>query len=198
MNQNVENSMDQNNLMVSRKAVSISLAIVIALAVFCFIAGFFWGYRQASTEVQANINQTGFIDQINHAANTNKIISAAVADAPVVVVSQSTDATIDPADAIVSKLEPVETSENIPDQKYYAELIGFGHLKTAQAFVDKMQKKGYPIVMRKRSSKSGNGKVINWYQAITENFEDRDKLTTLIEMIKKTEHLQDIKIKKLR
>lgn len=185
---------DKNNLIISRKAASISVAIFILIGVFFFIAGFFWGYRHASSDVQSNLNKVNFSDHINYATSQHQI----KADSEEVVIADH-DSQVLTASPTMNTVAEAEISSDIDvqtGQQYYAELIGFGHLRPAQAFVDKMQKKGYPIVIKKRISKNGTGKTVNWYQAVTENCEDRTKLVNLIEMIKKTERLKDIKIKK--
>lgn len=189
---------DKNHLIISKRAASITLAVLILIGVFCFIAGFFWGYRHASSDLQSNLNKVSFSDQINY--STNQPLVKADNENIVIADNEPQELT---ADATVVNVEVLSTANeldqltNAAGQKYYAELIGFGHLRPAQVFVDKMQRKGYPIIIKNRISKNGKGKTVNWYQAITENFEDRAKLVNLIEIIKKNERLKDIKIKKV-
>lgn len=195
---------DKSDLIISRKAASVVLAICILMNAFFFIGGFFWGYRHASNDVQIGLNKVSFADQINYTASQkfdNNITTAdqinPEAENIIVEVKEKEQ------EAVSSELKEnkedskaKDSSDEKLDQQYYAELVGFGHLKTAQTFVDKMQKKGYPVIIKKRVGKNGKDKTVNWYQAITENFEDRTKLVKLVEIIKKTEHLRDIKIKK--
>lgn len=197
----MDNIQNKNELVISRKMVSVTLAVCILMNAFFFIAGFFWGYRHATADVQIGLNKVSFTDQINYTAsqqfdNNGMAVDQINPDAENVITTPVVDELKSEAASEVTEVIVTEKEEPAT-QKYYAELIGFGHLKTAQAFVDKMQKKGYPIVIRKRMGKNGNDKNVNWYQAITENFEDRAKLIKLIEVIKKTEHLRDIKIKKV-
>lgn len=181
----MERSGSQNNLVVSRKVISIVSAFLVLMGTFIFISGYFWGYRRAAENVDKHIQQTGITDQLNHSIEKNFGTRSMPADG--------------------EKLEvPAEGGKNpnkatsdvvIKGQEYYAELIGFGRLKAAQSFVDKAKKKGYPVYLRQRVGKTGGGKVIHWYQAITEKFKDKEKLNQLLEAIKRTERIHGIKIK---
>lgn len=193
----MESIKDYNNLIVDRKTVSIFTAILVMLGVFAFVVGYFWGYRRASAEVQASLSRTSFADQVSYNAShefSGKGMEADIINPVAENIIVITDSNSAPQEAAVAT-ELLQASATGTSLTYYAELIGFGRLKAAQVFVDKMKQKGYPVTIRKRVSKAGGGKVVNWYQAITENFDDKIKLQQLVDTIKKTEHLQDIKIK---
>jgi len=190
----MENFKDHNHLIISRKTISIAIAVCILMEMLAFVAGYFWGYRKATADVQVNLNKTNFTDQINYTTGQQ----FAGNGMPVDQVDQADASTINPnADNVIVASEQLEDSTPVvtAGQQYYAELIGFGSSKTAQAFVDKMQKRGYTVIIRKRVGKNSKGKTTNWYQAITENFDDKDRLVQLVEAIKQTERLQGIKIK---
>ncbi len=195
------NVQDYEHLVVKRKVVSLIVASLIILGLFIFLAGFFWGYRRASHDVQIDISKTSFADQISYAAlqlepdtakiNSDNIINQAL----VSVVQQDPLANIE--SNTESSLEDLNHNNPAVASGYYAELIGFGRLQAAQLFVDKLKAKGYQVSVRKRISKSGNGKTINWYQVITQTYPDKRALQKMIEVIKKTERLQGIKIKNI-
>lgn len=208
---NQANVYDYEHLIIKRKVVSLIVAGLITLCLIVFLAGFFWGYRRASHDVQLDINKTSFADQISYAALQLEP-SATTVDVNATYDSKnaqdSGDNIINPA--LVSMVDMVDQApvinyesqlEDLNHTKlsggYYAELIGFGKLQAAQLFVDKLKNKGYQVSLRKRISKSGNGKTINWYQVITQTYSDKPALQKMLEVIKKTERLQGIKIKNI-
>lgn len=206
----IENSIpDDENLVVQRKFVSLIVAGLIVLGLFVFLAGFFWGYRRASHDVQIGINKTSFADQISYAALQLEPIEQepksdlAVASASANIINPVLMSTIEKEPVAIEQADLVvqPNPEHFDDtgaaRGYYAELIGFGGLKAAQAFVDKLTVRGYQVVIKKRVSKSGNGKTVNWYQVVTQNYTDKQKLQKILEAIKKTERLQGIKIKSI-
>ncbi len=168
-----------DKLIFERQKVSIILAGILLMILGAFLTGFFWGYRRAANDVQIEIVKTSFADQISYAG-----------------LPQTTDDqeqnTIKPVENVI--VDEVLTAES---KKYYAELIGFGRLKPAQLFADKMEQKGYNVLIKKRTSKTGKGKLVSWYQAVTDEYSDKQALEQLLEAIKQTERLQDIKIKSI-
>lgn len=205
---------NRDQLIMNRKAVSVVCAGLILTGVMIFVAGYFWGYRRASTDVAGVINKNGFADQISYAANhsfntqgmsVDQIVSQEAEDviAPnaqnIIVADAEKELAASLANNDINNdinLEASDTNASSKEiSKYYAELIGFGRLKPAQVFVDKLKQKGYTTFIRKRASKNG-GKVVNWYQVITAEFNSKDQLQKLLNGIKKTERLQNIKIKK--
>lgn len=193
------------SLIINRKIVSIVTASLIMLGTFIFIAGYFWGYRQASQDVQLNIKQTNFADQISYASNnldaSSNLINVADDNSNLVDNTTSHSAQIEQNNQglindLSDNLSENTNTENTNDlTNYYAELIGFGRLKAAQAFVDKMKDKGFLLVIRKRISKTGAGKIVNWYQVITESYSNKQELQKVVDVIRQTERLQGIKIK---
>ncbi len=75
---------------------------------------------------------------------------------------------------------------------YYAQLAGFGTAKAAQRWAHHLQKKGTPVFVKKRSSRSARGSLISWYQVVTERFQDKAKLEELVATIKKEEKISDV------
>jgi hypothetical protein len=211
----MDNIKDRDQLIVGRKAVSVICAGFILTSTMVFVAGYFWGYRRASKDVAGVINKNSFADQISYAANHNFNTQGMSTDQTDQVDQVVVDVIVpNTQNIIATEAEVVESIANNNDItndinvdtsdvsasakeaiKYYAELIGFGRLKPAQSFVDKLKQKGYATFIRKRVSKSG-GKVVNWYQVITAEFTSKDQLQQLLNGIKKTERLQNIKIKK--
>ena len=70
-------------------------------------------------------------------------------------------------------------------------LNGFGTLKAADRFVNRLQKKGIPVEVKKRISKTVRGKIIAWYQVVTKEYTDKSVLEKLVATLKKDEKLKD-------
>lgn len=79
-------------------------------------------------------------------------------------------------------------------KQYYAQLIGFGTLRAADKFVDRLQQKNFPVKVVERHSKTAQGKKIIWYQVVTEVFDKKDDLIAFTRKIEKEERLNDIRI----
>ena len=194
----MEQIKDHDNLNISRKNVSIMVAFLIILITFVFIAGFFWGYRQATGYVQVNLKKNSFSDQINYTVSVDNNQAPEIIDSEIInpeVIASSVPNVIMPLE---DKSENKNyTTAELDNSKYYAKLIGFGHHKSAHDFLDRLKAKGYSVMIKKRISKNSNGKNINWYQIVTDSFSSREELEKLVDIIKKTEKLQGVKIVKI-
>jgi len=213
MEQDKKTFQDYDHLVVKRKFVSLIVAGLIILGLFAFLAGFFWGYRRASHDVQIGINKASFSDQISYSSlqlspdtklNAESIQEASdniINQALVNVINQDLDVqgSQDNQDNLVASDDyKMVNDSTLPSASgYYAELIGFGRLKPAQLFVEKLKTKGYQVEIKKRVSKTGNGKSVNWYQIITQTYPDKQSLQKILDVIKKTQHLQGVKIKSI-
>ncbi|MCA9769954.1 hypothetical protein KC460_01130 [Candidatus Dependentiae bacterium] len=79
-------------------------------------------------------------------------------------------------------------------KKYCAQLIGFGTKKAANQFIDRMSKQNVPVKLKTRKSKTSQGKNIAWYQVVTDTYNNRQQLETLVSRVKKSERLHDVRI----
>lgn len=86
----------------------------------------------------------------------------------------------------------LEDSSDIASNRYRAQLIGFGTLRAAQQFVDRLQQKNIPVRICERHSKTAQGKKVIWYQVTTEPFDNKKELTAFVNRIQKEERLKDI------
>lgn len=93
------------------------------------------------------------------------------------------------SDTIVSQVTLPEKSA-----QYYAELIGFGSKKSATAFVAKQAKKDIPLIIKERHSIGAKGKKVSWYQVVTPDYNDHQKLTAIVDRITKEEKLNGTRI----
>jgi hypothetical protein len=78
--------------------------------------------------------------------------------------------------------------------QFYAQLIGFSTKKAARAFIAEMGKHGINLVIKDRHSESSKGKKIDWFQVITQNYENAETLSSTINAVKAHAQLHDIRI----
>lgn len=98
--------------------------------------------------------------------------------------------------AEVSIMPEKKSAEHVPStpnkqHKQYAQLIGFGTKKAAQAFVQRLKKHDISVMVKTVMSKSASGKQRTWYQAITPTYDSEQALHDYVARIKRLEHIRD-------
>lgn len=203
----------KNSLILSRKAACWVSAGLILSGGLIFSVGYFMGYRHALLGVQNQIQQVSLNDQAAQVLSEGTAQDVVADDSEkwngdlemeqVLPTAQDSQQAANLPSEIVNNVDIVATANagagedvnNPTGVSYYAELIGFGYQKAAQDFVAKAGRKGYPVRLIEKSNRTSAGKVVTWYQVVTEKFDDKAKLEQLVRTIKRTEHLQGIKIK---
>ena len=89
---------------------------------------------------------------------------------------------------------PIKTSQADNKTTYWAPLVGFGTKKAAKACFDRLISRNMPVILQERKSKTAKGKELLWYQIVTKEFSDKQKLVQTIEQIQKQEHIKKIQI----
>ncbi len=92
---------------------------------------------------------------------------------------------------LVQESQPVQAQASI---LFVAPLAGFGTLHAATEFIQRVQLVDPSSVVEKRTSKTSKGRAITWYQATTGTFEKKEDLEKIVNVIRKKEHIKDIKI----
>jgi len=193
-------------LCVTNRSVSLAVAGALLCLVSVFLVGFFVGQRSAAQQFIDRAGQGAFADHIYAAmcglsGTSEQQEDAANADGGETEASdegQSQEA----GGEVVSAVAPVQTPEATSDEtetsesgsECYAQLIGFGTAKAAQDYANRLKKKGIPVFVQKRHSRSAKGRLVTWYQVVTEKFRDEEKLQALIARLKEEEKLQGIHI----
>lgn len=154
-------------LYLTNRQVSWLIASLILLSFFIFLAGYFLGQR-TSNKYDSKV-------PVEHSLEKNETedVSSPVQERAV---------------------EQLAESDLSAEQFYKAQLIGFGTLRAANQFVDRLQQKNLPVRVQERHSKTAQGKEVIWYQVTTELFNDKQELTAFVERIQKEERLKDIRI----
>ena len=156
-------------LYITNRQVSWLIASLILLSFFIFIAGYFLGQRKMS-ESQIAVSPL------------NTITSAQPVQVATTTILHE------------QNMHNAFQEELSNEQLYKAQLIGFGTLRAAHQFVERLQQKNMPVRVQERHSKTAQGKEVIWYQVTTELFNDKQELTAFVERIKKEERLKDIRI----
>jgi septal ring-binding cell division protein DamX len=90
--------------------------------------------------------------------------------------------------------ENEDTTAELAQSEYYAQLVGFGSERNAQKFAQKLTRKEIPVVVKKRQSRTARGRFVSWYQVVTEKFNDRAELEELINRLAYEENITGIQI----
>ncbi|MBV8660814.1 MAG: SPOR domain-containing protein [Candidatus Dependentiae bacterium] len=96
---------------------------------------------------------------------------------------------------ITSDEETSVQGNKLSQTPQYAQLIGFGTKKAAQAFVSRLKKHNVPVILKTMISKTASGKQKTWYQAITPTYNSAEELQSQIAKIKRLEHIREKDIK---
>jgi cell division protein FtsN len=184
-------------LFVPNRQLSFIVAGLLFLFFSIFMAGYFLGKKNVIEQFSEKLQQDVVADQIY-----TKVISSTPENEP-----SSINTMLVTETEIVEALPTTQTinqeiiTENVADiqetfvQRYYAQLIGFGTEKAAQHFVKKLATKGIDTEVRKRTSKTAQGRTSYWYQVVTNSYASKDDLSLLVDKIAKEENIRDICIR---
>lgn len=189
-------------LWLNKRQLSMSVAVLIALAFFTFMIGYFWGHKKAIEQLSYRLDQDSLADQVYSSMcglYDNNTDSEEESE------NNSEQSTTSPqaetpseASAVAEKIQepltaqpPLTSKSHVP--RYHAQLAGFGTQAAAQRFADRLTKQGFPVRVDTRESSSAQGKKVTWFQVVTLPIE-RDALESMIEKIKKVEKLKGIRI----
>lgn len=186
-------------LCVTNRSVSLALAGALLCLVSVFLVGFFVGQRSATQQFIDRAGQGAFADHIYAAMCGLSGATEQQEDAANAEGGETSDEgqAQEAAEAVAVKEpevvnEEAEVSES--GSECYAQLIGFGTAKAAQDYVSRLKKKGIPVFVQKRHSRSAKGRLVTWYQVVTEKFRDEEKLQALVARLKEEEKLQGIHV----
>lgn len=188
---------------ITKRQASIFSASIIFLMLGVFISGYFWGQKKAVVEFTDKLNEDSFTDKVNYSFYS-MYGNQKQDDFDTQVESKDEELKLEEAPVVEVETQNLNNivQENIKEEpvlqankkQYYAELIGFGSSKSAQQFVNKLQKMGYNTFIKTRTSKTAKGKEIKWYQVLTEKFDDREKLNDMVNEIKRSENIKEVRI----
>jgi hypothetical protein len=192
------------NVSLSNRQASLLLAAGLLVLFFSFITGYFWGKQNAVSQFCMSVEQSSFADRIytsmceiseTEVPTTSDTVAANDEQTNEVVaepeIQKSVEQEAETAPLVASVDQAVVAQPTI---FHYAQLAGYGTPQQAEKFAQKLRKKGLPVKVETRKSKSSKGKTKSWYQVVTTNFTDKKELETLVARISKEEKLSGVRI----
>ena len=186
-------------LFIPNRQLSAVVALLLLLFFAIFMTGYFLGKKKIVEEFTQNVQQEAFADHIYTTvlATNCENQSSTVPE----LVTYSDDAhnmlaqSINHDDALVEDNDHHIINSLAHNERYYAQLIGFGTEKAAQLFIKKLAAKGIETELKKRTSKTAKGQVSYWYQVVTMAYADKNELSALVDKLAKEENIKDACIK---
>ncbi len=219
------NSFASDQIVITKRQASMIMASMLLFCLFVFIVGFFLGKRAAIDDFSGKVSKQALHDQIDFLLTTQSLQSSQdeptqsthefssanfnndIIDTPIITLQPEQTATS--AVIMQEKIAPVIIAPQVEQQAIiaspagdqalnkpqYAQLIGFGTKKAAQAFVARLKKHNIVVILKTVISKTALGKERVWYQAITPTYQTAQELRNQVGKIKRLEHIRDADIK---
>lgn len=174
-------------LFIPNRHLSVLIAGIVMVLGATFLSGYFWALKMSNDSVLAYAEQDAFTDQIQATMSTMQSVEHVATDA-----CEPISVAVD-AERVADSYCAVPNPEKGADQ-YYAQLCGFGKKQAAQAFASRLIKRSIPARVATRYSKNSKGKMIPWYQVVTEPYADKIQLEHTIALLKESDKLKDPRI----
>lgn len=203
----------KQGLFLTNRHLSWALSIVLLFNFFLFMTGYFLGKKHAVDHISYKIDQESLSDHVyssmyalydSKAPNTSSDNSEPGEEIEIAEGESQTeepilDQAIDAAAEVKSAQDIIEESKNLgsaqaKNHEYYAQLVGFSSQQAAQQFIKKLALRDITAHIKQRQSKTSKGKIVYWYQVITESFTNKEELLKLVDTIKYREKLHDVRI----
>lgn len=186
----------KNQLVFDAKQTSWIMSASLLLLFFVFMIGFFIGKHHALEQFSETLDQESIADKIYsslYATYEGKPgVDSLQADIQDALPDASCKQDLDPEDQETDDAGSSKTTASKP--AYYATLIGFSAKSSAEKYAEHLTKLGYAIELKICKSVTSKGRLINWYQILTKQYESRTELEALVATLKKREYLNNISI----
>jgi len=208
--------MEKKGIFLTNRHVSWVLSCFIITSFFIFISGYFLGKKKAVEKFYNKVDQDSLADHIYYSV-------CSIYDTEESSKQESTEDLSNDLDSAKNNVACQDSSRGISDmqnvakieeskktqlqekevglqvgktshENFYAELIGFGTLRAANNFAEKLKKQGFSVAVRRRISRTAKKKRITWYQVITEKFDNKSDLMAFVDIIKDKERLKGVRI----
>lgn len=179
-----------DTFLISKKTTSLAVSASLIILFFVFVVGYFWGHQIATQEFSSTVEQQSFADQIHYSLSCNiddDIYEYAYNDYEESEVQDETSL-IETSSIVFTNISEKK------QEKYSAHLAGFQSKEKANQCMQTIVSKGLPVRVAQRSSKTKKGKIYNWYQVVTQAYENKNDLLDHIATIRQIVKLHDIQI----
>lgn len=193
---------DEGLFIPSRQLSAVMITLFSFGAAF-FIAGYFLGKHHLVEPFVAQAESDSFADQIYASLCSLK-------DAELETAMRAEDQAVEMQEVVALNDNDMETDQEdikpelplVQDEycssentnKWHAQLIGYGHEKSAREFAKKLEKKGFSVSVVTRTSSTAKGVKRNWYQVVTDPHEDKNHLQQVVDKIVHDEKLKGVQI----
>jgi len=188
--------------------IPLILAIsVIVLTTLSFIAGYYWARHSLAEELMQLCCQEELSDLVAaacYANNGEELIQQE--QEPDLLQQEHQEQHVDSTEvategAMVDTEIEVETAEENAEQivtesatrRYQAILIGFGDIRNAEKYANKVAPLGIKTRIVQRVGKNKKGRTVTWYQVVTESM-SYESLSAVVDRLKKTDRLEGVMI----
>lgn len=152
---------------------------------FIFIAGYYWGKKQAVEQLASQFTQDSFADKVYSSLCSLYDVSEDEDKDKEEGDNEGEGESVDG--------ESTEEGESEPEKLYCAPLSSYATYAQAEAYNKKLLARSIPTRIVTRVSSSARGKKMTLYQVVTQPL-PLEKLEQCVAQIKKVDHLKDIKI----
>jgi hypothetical protein len=201
----------KQGVFLNTRHMSWALSVILLLNFFVFMAGYFLGKKKILEQLNYKIDQESLTDHVYssmYSLYDSKVQPSSSADnvepEEEIEMIENETASEEPAleqavditaqTVAVDELTTLTPTTKEDNHEYYAQLVGFGSKHAAQQFVNKLAQRDITAHIKQRTSKTAKGRVVYWYQVITETFSQKNDLVKLVEAIKRREKLHDVRI----
>ena len=173
-----------------QQAAQIVVGLLLCV-IFVFISGYYLGKKRALESFADQFENDSFADKMAYSIcsiyDTNESGDG----------SEESQEENDNENQAENQNEPQAESEAVKkvSKKYFAQLAGFGTEQAALKCADQIRRKGLPVSVKEKVSKSSKGRSIKWYQVVTQDYDDQQQLVNRIDKISNYVKLKDVKIK---
>lgn len=215
-----ETSNHQDGINIPVRSIGLVSAGALAILVVVFISGYFLGKKSALEKLGKTVERDSLADQIfvalcgvadckegpvttelddevvdeqETSIPAREQISEPATQAENAIINVEEVASSHKSD-VPGPVQEIAESSKDSNERYQAELIGFGTLQGAKRFTQRLEKKQIPVTVNKRVSKTARGRTVTWYQVVTGSYTDKDELVRLVNTIKQQERLNDVRI----
>jgi cell division protein FtsN len=182
---------NDQGLFIPNRQLSFIVALLLLLAFSLFMIGYFLGKKKAVEPFVHNIQQEAFADQVYTTMLSSAHIQKPIKNNDIELINHD----INEQNVVVAPVAQIISDnmlQDIQEQHYYAQLIGFGTEKAAQLFVKKLATKGIETEVKKRISKTAKGQTSYWYQVITAPYANKNDLSAIVDKLIKEENIKGV------
>jgi hypothetical protein len=182
----------QDTFVITQKELYYGIAALICAAFFIFVSGYFLGKKMVLEELAAQYDDECFADKV-YQSFALFAGSEPGEQSEGEEVEQESDQPGEQATQALRDVEQSQEQKQEPERPAYAQLCGFGTKLAAELYVDRVRRRGISVAIVERKSRSSRGRVITWYQVVTQVM-NRPELEELVQKMKKDDKLTSIQI----